>query len=110
MIDAESFMEFFEQNCGVKFMDAQTGQSALSVLRAKKRNKNLHAGGCLKCNWARKGDGVWLHEEDTVCVNPDSEKLADWVTSSDCCDFWQEKKATSTTGDGMGGSEKEAND
>jgi len=43
MIDAKSFMEFFEKECGVKFVDAETGRDALDVVTERDR-KNIPYG------------------------------------------------------------------
>ena len=37
MIDAKSFMEFFEKEYGVTFVDAQTGKKALDVITEKEQ-------------------------------------------------------------------------
>ena len=38
-INAENFMRFFEETTGVKFVDVDTGKSALDVLAEKKSEK-----------------------------------------------------------------------
>lgn len=40
IIDAESFMKFFEETTGAKFVDVGTGKPALEVL-AKKRSEKM---------------------------------------------------------------------
>ena len=43
MIDAKSFIEFFEKECNVKFIDAETGESALDIIAKKEEiEKNSH--------------------------------------------------------------------
>ena len=38
VIDEKSFMEFFEKEYGVKFVDAETGRKALDVVEEHKGN------------------------------------------------------------------------
>ena len=50
-INAENFMRFFEETAGVKFVDVDTGKSALDVLAEKKSEK--------------KSDyDLWLEQQD----------------------------------------------
>ena len=50
-INAENFMRFFEETTGVKFVDVDTGKSALDVLAEKKSEK--------------KSDyDLWLEQQD----------------------------------------------
>jgi len=39
LIDAESFLKFFEEAAGVKFVDDETGKPALELLDKKKSEK-----------------------------------------------------------------------
>lgn len=34
----------------------------------------------------------WMDEETGVCVNADSENVADFVSESDWCEKWEEKE------------------
>ena len=40
MIDAKSFMEFFEKECNVKFVDHKTGKSVLDIIAERDKRKN----------------------------------------------------------------------
>ena len=40
MIDAKSFMEFFEKEYGVTFVDGKTGRKALDVVAEKAKSRN----------------------------------------------------------------------
>ena len=40
MIDAKSFMEFFENEYGIKFIDQKTGKRAIDVIAENKKAKN----------------------------------------------------------------------
>ena len=83
MIDAKSFMEFFEQESGIKFIDANSGRPALQVLKEQKRSRK-----CQNCASAVHGDGVILHLGDIICGNRQSDKVTDWVDKNYCCEFW----------------------
>ncbi len=83
MIDVLRFMEFFEKECGVRFVDAETGKAALDILAEKKN--------CTTCRWAKKGDGKIMYSEDMVCVNSDSEHVTDWVDKEMLCDLWKKR-------------------
>lgn len=51
-ITPEAFMKFFEENMGVKFVDMDTGKSALEVIAQKKEE-------------SEKSDyDVWLEQQD----------------------------------------------
>jgi len=84
MIDAKSFMEFFEKEYGVKFVDASTGKNALDVL------KEEHI--CGKCQYGARGDGITSFAEDIVCVNADSCHVTDYVSENDTCELWEAAK------------------
>ena len=51
IINAESFMRFFEETTGAKFVDAETGHPALDILAKQKSEK--------KSDYDR-----WLEEQD----------------------------------------------
>jgi hypothetical protein len=85
MIDAKSFMEFFERTQNVTFVDSNTGERILGSCSAEKRN-------CASCKWLIQGDGVHLHDEDTVCGNGESEYATEWVAAEHSCPQW--KKGT----------------
>ena len=84
MINPKSFMEFFEKECGVQFIDTESGKKALDIIAEKEEKKN-----CLNCNYGHHGDGVNLHKDDTICVKAGSEHVADWVSDSNICDLWE---------------------
>jgi len=84
MIDPKSFIEFFEKEYGVKFVDAKTGKSALEIINQKKT--------CGTCKHVAKGASKILHADDMVCANPDSVHASDFMTDDDCCEFWKSEK------------------
>lgn len=83
-INAKNFMEFFEKECGVKFVDINTGKRALDIIADNESRRS-----CATCSWAVNGDGVTAHEKDTVCVNADSRYVTDFVSGDMKCDLWQ---------------------
>ncbi len=83
-INAKNFMEFFEKECGVKFIDVNTGKRALDIIADSKSRKS-----CATCSWAANGDGVTIYEKDMVCVNADSRYVTDFVSADMKCDLWQ---------------------
>ena len=87
MIDPKSFMEFFEKEYGVKFIDVSTGKNALDVI------KEDHI--CGKCRYGAHGDGVTMFKEDIVCVNAESRHVTDFVMKDDTCEFWEAKEKES---------------
>ncbi len=76
-------MEFFEKEFNVKFIDLKTGKKALDIIKGKERNGN-------NCKWIIYGDGQYLHEEDSVCGNNESDYLADFVNGEMTCEFWSQ--------------------
>ena len=81
MIDAKSFMEFFEKQYGTKFVDMKTGRNALDVINEQRT--------CANCKYILKGNGETLHMDDMVCGNPDSNYVTDFLMSDDICDNWE---------------------
>ena len=84
MIDAKSFMEFFEKEYGVKFVDASTGKNALDVLKEERI--------CGKCQYGARADGVTDFVEDIVCVNGDSRHVTDFRMNDDTCELWESEE------------------
>jgi hypothetical protein len=84
MIDPKSFMEFFEKQYDVKFIDANTGKNALDIIN----DTNI----CGTCKHIAHGDGKALHVDDMVCVNPDSIHAGDFRASDDTCELWETTK------------------
>ena len=81
MIDTKSFMEFFEKEYGVKFVDANTGKNALDIINEKQV--------CGKCKHIIRGNGKSLHAEDMVCGNPESSHVCDFRSNDDTCKLWE---------------------
>lgn len=50
-INAESFMKFFEETAGVKFVDAETGKPALEILAENKTE-------------VKSDYDIWLEQQD----------------------------------------------
>ena len=84
MIDSKSFMEFFEKEYGVKFVDVKTGKGALDIINEK------HT--CKACAHILKGDGKSLHIGDMVCGNPLSDYVTDFRFDDDTCSLWEAVK------------------
>jgi formylmethanofuran dehydrogenase subunit E len=84
MIDEKSFMEFFEKEYGVKFVDVSTGKNALDIIKEMK--------SCKTCRHIIYGDGLTLHLEDMVCGNSASDHATDFRFSSDSCNRWESTK------------------
>jgi len=82
-INAKNFMEFFESECGVEFVDTATGKRALDII-----NENRH---CDTCYFAAKGDGKFVHIGDMICINADSEKVTCAVFVDTSCPQWTKK-------------------
>ena len=80
MIDSKSFMEFFEKEYGVKFVDVNTGRNALDIINERRV--------CGKCQYIVRGDGKTLHAEDMVCANPESSHATDFRMKGDTCEHW----------------------
>ena len=81
MIDAKSFMAFFEKEYGIEFTDANTGKNALDTIRKEQK--------CVNCTHVICGDGETLHEGDMVCGNPVSEYATCFRTCKDTCVSWE---------------------
>jgi len=81
MIDAKMFMEFFEKECDIKFIDTGTGKPALDVLNEFRTCKN--------CKYGSYGDGINGFVEDLVCVNAESEYTCEFMSDNDTCEFWE---------------------
>ena len=66
MIDAKSFMEFFEREFNVKFVEANTGRDALDIIteRGDKSSNNV-------CDTNVQKDDILLH----VCENCGKQEL-----------------------------------
>ena len=88
MIDPKRFMEFFENEYGIKFVDVNTGKNALDLLKESRV--------CKKCDHAIHGDGKSLLIGDMVCGNPRSEYVTDFRTSDDTCELWEAEKKEGT--------------
>ena len=52
MIDAKKFMEFFEKECNVRFIDMKTGKKALGVL-SEENNKIPYSDPAYKSDYDR---------------------------------------------------------
>ncbi len=83
-LNAKSFMEFFEKEYGVEFIDSNTGKRALDIIADSESRKS-----CATCNWVTSGDGVTVHEKDMVCVHADFRYVTDFVSEDMKCDLWQ---------------------
>lgn len=51
MIDAKSFMEFFEKEYDVSFVDANTGKRALDIIAIDEQEKSALKKSCMICKW-----------------------------------------------------------
>jgi len=91
MIDPKSFMEFFEKEFGVEFVDSNTGRNALEVLAENEKAKQGEKV-CDNCRWGAKGDGKIVHESDIICVNDKSKYITDSVSKKHTCKLWECKK------------------
>ena len=83
MIDPKSFMEFFEKEYGVKFVNANTGEDVLNKMRQKQV--------CANCRHIIRSDGENLHAGDMVCGNPESDYLSDFRPDDDTCIYWEKE-------------------
>ncbi|NLT47642.1 MAG: hypothetical protein GXX92_04445 [Clostridiales bacterium] len=86
MKSLKDLIESFEDTFGVSFVDEKTGKKILDLIAIDEQKKN-----CMTCKWAMNGDGKNLHEEDTVCVNGDSEHVTERVTENMTCDLWEQE-------------------
>jgi hypothetical protein len=86
-INAKNFIEFFEKECGVEFIDALTGERALDLIgkNAKEISKQI----CLNCKFAARNEE--FVNEDLVCVNDRSPNVADFVFGDTSCNYWETK-------------------
>ena len=87
-INAKNFMEFFENQCGIKFVDSATGQSALDLINEREKI-NCSERVCGSCKYGAKGDGIFAHIEDIICVNADSPNTTEFVFVNSSCDHWE---------------------
>jgi len=84
MIDSKLFMEFFEKEFDVKFVDIVTGKNALDMISQKQI--------CENCIYIIRGDGKTLLKEDMVCGNPDSDCVTYFMSNDDSCMQWEPEK------------------
>ena len=87
-MNVKNFMEFFEKECGVKFVDSATGENLLELLN-KKEMITIIERTCGNCAFGAKGDGVLSHVNDIVCTNSDSQNVTEFVLADSCCDYWK---------------------
>lgn len=80
-MDIKDFMEFWSQEYGTTFVDADTGEDILAHIKAERV--------CPNCGQVLKGDGKALHEGDMVCGNPQSDNLGDFRSRDDTCRLWE---------------------
>ncbi|MDR0767103.1 MAG: hypothetical protein LBE57_01450 [Methanosarcinales archaeon] len=88
-INAKNFMEFFEKQCGVKFVDIEAGKTVLDIINDEEKELR-NKGVCSNCKYGAKGDGVFVHVDDIVCINADSSNVADFVFSNSSCEWWEQ--------------------
>jgi hypothetical protein len=84
MIDEKNFMEFFEKEYGVSFVDVNTGRKVLNIIKENRV--------CERCEHVIQGDGKTLHVGDMVCNNPKSVHVTDFRFSDDGCTLWEVTK------------------
>jgi len=87
LINSMNFMEFFEKECGVKFVDVNTGKSALDMLYEQEKQA-LKDRLCVNCKYALHGDGEFAHIHDILCGNGDAEYASEFRVSDDTCELW----------------------
>ena len=93
MIDSKAFIEFFEKEYGIEFIDSATGKRALDIVREKEADKAKTANkDCSSCKWGSMGDGKKLHTTDMVCVNAESKFIAEFVTGNHTCKQWESER------------------
>ena len=51
MIDAKNFMEFFEKEFNVQFIDNETGKRALDIVAENERNNNPYSNPAYKSDY-----------------------------------------------------------
>ncbi|MFA5577828.1 MAG: hypothetical protein WC983_11280 [Tissierellaceae bacterium] len=83
-ITSKEFVGFFKKEFNINFIDAKTGKNVLEIIKENEKKKN-----CLNCYWSMSGDGVYLHKEDTICINDKSEYVTDWMSDEIVCEFWE---------------------
>jgi hypothetical protein len=81
-------MEFFENECGVKFIDMETGKSALDSLRKYEKQTNKDKL-CSNCKYILKGDGKFIHISDNICGNIDSIHATEFRSLNATCELWE---------------------
>jgi hypothetical protein len=84
MINEKNFMEFFEKEYGVNFVDANTGRNVLDIIKEDRV--------CGRCEHVIQGNGRTLHIGDMVCNNPKSDHVTDFRCSDDSCILWEAAK------------------
>jgi hypothetical protein len=82
LINARNFMEFFQNQYGIEFIDAITGKRALDLIHKKEQNL------CSTCKFAAEGDGKFVHLDDMICTNGESERVTEFVSADSSCDQW----------------------
>jgi hypothetical protein len=88
-INAKNFMEFFQNQLGVTFVDIATGKNALDLILEQGEASAVERL-CKTCEYCKCGDGVFAHVEDMICVNPKSENLGEFILSDDRCVLWEQ--------------------
>ena len=85
-INARNFMELFQSQYGIEFIDAGTGKRALDMIFEKEQNL------CTTCKFAARGDGKFVHLDDMICTNDESEQVTEFVSVDSGCDQWMCKE------------------
>jgi hypothetical protein len=83
MIDSNMFMEFFEKEFGIIFIDQKSGKTREELIAEKEAKKN-----CMNCYWSESG-GTGNHPDDIICVNAESDSTADFVYNDMKCPQWK---------------------
>jgi hypothetical protein len=97
VINAKSFMEFFERENGIIFIDTTTGEKALDIIRAQEEQKSKKQI-CCNCEYAVKGDGKFAHIQDLICANGNSPNVSDFMTAKTTCNYWEQRKENDADG------------
>jgi len=84
-INARNFMEFFQNQYGIEFIDVCTGNRALDLVSEKEQSR------CSTCKFAARGDGKFVHLDDMICTNDESEWVTEFVSADSGCDQWMHK-------------------
>ena len=87
-INAKNFMEFFETEYGVKFVDSVTGENVLESFNKREATANVERT-CGNCAFSARGDGISSHVDDNVCTSSDSPNVAEFIFANSCCDHWK---------------------